>query len=379
MDKTNEKYNAYIQILKEELIPAMGCTEPIALAYAAAVARKVLGQLPERVDIGASGSIIKNVKSVIVPNTDHLKGIPAAATAGIIAGDPDKELEVIASVTKEQVEEMKEFLKKTPISVEHVDNGLTFDIIVTLYKGDEYAKVRIANYHTNIVLIEKNGEILEQTEVAGETEEGLTDRSLLNMKDICDFIKPILKRQIDYNWAIAEEGIKGNYGANIGKVLLDMEGNNVRVRAKAMAAAGSDARMNGCELPVVINSGSGNQGITASVPVIVYAKELKVGEEKMYRALALSNLAAIHQKTPIGRLSAYCGAVSAGAGAGAGIAYLCGGGFKEIAHTPPEAAPSFQQLFPASDNPDGNRAPTGSGNALHPQPPYLHPPPPEHA
>ena len=341
MDKTNEKYNAYIQILKEELIPAMGCTEPIALAYAAAVARKVLGQLPERVDIGASGSIIKNVKSVIVPNTDHLKGIPAAATAGIIAGDPDKELEVIASVTKEQVEEMKEFLKKTPISVEHVDNGLTFDIIVTLYKGDEYAKVRIANYHTNIVLIEKNGEILEQTEVAGETEEGLTDRSLLNMKDICDFIntvdvediKPILKRQIDYNWAIAEEGIKGNYGANIGKVLLDMEGNNVRVRAKAMAAAGSDARMNGCELPVVINSGSGNQGITASVPVIVYAKELKVGEEKMYRALALSNLAAIHQKTPIGRLSAYGGAVSAGAGAGAGIAYLCGGGFKEIAHT----------------------------------------------
>ena len=281
MDKTNEKYNAYIQILKEELIPAMGCTEPIALAYAAAVARKVLGQLPERVDIGASGSIIKNVKSVIVPNTDHLKGIPAAATAGIIAGDPDKELEVIASVTKEQVEEMKEFLKKTPISVEHVDNGLTFDIIVTLYKGDEYAKVRIANYHTNIVLIEKNGEILEQTEVAGETEEGLTDRSLLNMKDICDFIntvdvediKPILKRQIDYNWAIAEEGIKGNYGANIGKVLLDMEGNNVRVRAKAMAAAGSDARMNGCELPVVINSGSGNQGIIASVPVIVYAKE----------------------------------------------------------------------------------------------------------
>lgn len=340
MEKTNEKYNAYIQILKEELIPAMGCTEPIALAYAAAVARKVLGQLPERVDIGASGSIIKNVKSVIVPNTDHLKGIPAAAAAGIIAGDPDKELEVIASVTKEQVEEMKAFLEKTPISVEHVDNGLTFDIIVTLYKGDEYAKVRIANYHTNIVLIEKNGEILEQTEVAGETEEGLTDRSLLNMKDIWDFIntvdiediKPILKRQIDYNYAIAQEGINGNYGANIGKVLLDMEGSNVRVRAKAMAAAGSDARMNGCELPVVINSGSGNQGITASVPVIVYAEELKVGEEKLYRALALSNLAAIHQKTPIGRLSAYCGAVSAGAGAGAGIAYLCGGGFKEITH-----------------------------------------------
>ena len=236
---------------------------------------------------------------------------------------------------------MKEFLKKTPISVEHVDNGLTFDIIVTLYKGDEYAKVRIANYHTNIVLIEKNGEILEQTEVAGETEEGLTDRSLLNMKDICDFIntvdvediKPILKRQIDYNWAIAEEGIKGNYGANIGKVLLDMEGNNVRVRAKAMAAAGSDARMNGCELPVIINSGSGNQGITASVPVIVYATELGVDEDTMYRAMALSDLTTIHQKTPIGRLSAYCGAVSAGAGSGAGIAYLSGASYDEVVHT----------------------------------------------
>lgn len=341
MEKTNEKYSAYIQILKEELIPAMGCTEPIALAYAAAVAKKVLGQMPERVAIGASGSIIKNVKSVIVPNTDHLKGIPAAAAAGIVAGDPDKELEVIAHVTEDQVKEMREFLDKTPISVEHVDNGLTFEIVVTLFKGDDYAKVRIVNYHTNIVLIEKNGEILQQTEVKGESEEGLTDRSLLNMKDIWDFIntvdvediKPVLKRQIEYNWTIAEEGIKGNYGANIGKVLLDMEGTNVRVRAKAMAAAGSDARMNGCELPVVINSGSGNQGITVSVPVIVYAKELNVEEEKMYRALALSNLAAIHQKTPIGRLSAYCGAVSAGAGAGAGIAYLCGGGFKEITHT----------------------------------------------
>ena len=341
MDKTNEKYNAYIQILKEELIPAMGCTEPIALAYAAAVARKVLGQLPERVDIGASGSIIKNVKSVIVPNTDHLKGIPAAATAGIIAGDPDKELEVIASVTKEQVEEMKEFLKKTPISVEHVDNGLTFDIIVTLYKGDEYAKVRIANYHTNIVLIEKNGEILEQTEVAGETEEGLTDRSLLNMKDIWDFIntvdveeiKEVLDRQMEYNYTIAKEGIRGDYGANIGKVLLDMDDDNVKTRAKAMAAAGSDARMNGCELPVVINSGSGNQGITVSVPVMVYAEELNVEKEKLYRALALSNLTAIHEKTPIGRLSAYCGAVNAGAGAGAGIAYLCGGGYEEVIHT----------------------------------------------
>ena len=331
MEKTNVKYGAYVQILKEELLPAMGCTEPIALAYAAATARKVLGELPDRVVVGASGSIIKNVKSVIVPNTNHLKGIPAAAAAGIVAGDSDKELEVIAEVTPDETRQMKEFL----------DNGITFDIIVTLYKGDSYAKVRIANYHTNIVLIEKNGEILKQVEVAGEEEEGLTDRSLLNMEDIWDFIntvdiediREVLDRQIKYNWAIAQEGLKGDYGANIGSVLLEMSGNDVRTRAKAMAAAGSDARMNGCELPVIINSGSGNQGITASVPVLVYAEEFKVDEDKKYRALALSNLTAIHQKTPIGRLSAYCGAVSAGAGAGAGIAYLCGGGFKEVVHT----------------------------------------------
>ena len=329
MEKTNVKYGAYVQILKEELLPAMGCTEPIALAYAAATARKVLGELPDRVVVGASGSIIKNVKSVIVPNTNHLKGIPAAAAAGIVAGDSDKELEVIAEVTPDETRQMKEFLDDTEIRVEHVDNGITFDIIVTLYKGDSYAKVRIANYHTNIVLIEKNGEIRKQVEVAGEEEEGLTDRSLLKIEDI----REVPGRQIMYNWAIAQEGLKGDYGANIGSVLLEMSGNDVRTRAKAMAAAGSDARMNGCELPVIINSGSGNQGITASVPVLVYAEEFKVDEDKKYRALALSNLTAIHQKTPIGRLSAYCGAVSAGAGAGAGIAYLCGGGFKEVVHT----------------------------------------------
>ena len=341
MEKRNAKYEAYVQTLKEELVPAMGCTEPIALAYGAARAREVLGEMPDRVVVGASGSIIKNVKSVIVPNTDHLKGIPAAAAAGIVAGDADKELEVIASVSSEQTAQMKEFMEQVPITVEHIDNGITFDIVITLYKGVSYARVRIANYHTNIVLVEKNGEILEKKPVAGETEDGLTDRSLLNMKDILDFartvdiedVREVLERQIDYNWAIAEEGIRGNYGANIGSVLLDMEGESVRVRAKAMAAAGSDARMNGCELPVIINSGSGNQGITASVPVIVYAKDMKVSHETLLRALTLSNLTAIHQKTAIGRLSAYCGAVSAGAGAGAGIAYLHGGDYKEIVHT----------------------------------------------
>ena len=341
MEKSDPRYQAYIQILKEELIPAMGCTEPIALAYAGAVAKKTLGAQPDKVKVEASGSIIKNVKSVIVPNTGHLKGINAAVAAGIVAGDPEKQLEVIAQVTPEQTGQMKQFMETVPIEVEHLAGGCTFDIIVTVYHGDDYAKVRIANYHTNIVLIEKNGEVLRKEAVSDDSEDGLTDRTLLDMEHIWDFattvdvndVKEILNPQIAFNVAIAEEGLKNDYGANIGKVLLDMDGDDVRVRAKAMAAAGSDARMNGCEMPVVINSGSGNQGITTSVPVIVYAKELGASEEKRYRALTLANLTTIHVKTPIGRLSAYCGAVGAGAGAGAGIAYLCGGGFKEVEHT----------------------------------------------
>lgn len=319
----------------------MGCTEPIALAYAAAKAREILGSIPDKVVIEASGSIIKNVKSVIVPNTNHLKGIPAAATAGIIAGRAEKELEVIAQVTESEIEQMKQFLQTADIKVVHADNGITFDIIVSVYKGSSYAKVRIANYHTNIVLMEKDGEVIYEIAVEGEKEEGLTDRNLLNMKDIWDFamtvdvkdIKETLDRQIAYNTAIAEEGLRGDYGANIGSVLLDTYGDDIRTRAKAKAAAGSDARMNGCELPVIINSGSGNQGMTSSIPVIEYAKEFDADEDTLYRALALSNLVTIHQKTGIGRLSAYCGAVSAGAGAGAGIAYLCGGGYEEVIHT----------------------------------------------
>ena len=341
MLKTDVKYDAYIKILEEELVPAMGCTEPIALAYAAAKAREVLGAMPEKVEIEVSGSIIKNVKSVIVPNTNHLKGIPAAATAGIVAGKAEKELEVIAEVTPEEVIKMAEFLENTPITVKHIDSGITFEIIISVFNGDDYAKVRIANYHTNIVLVEKNGEKLVDIPVEGESEEGLTDRSLLDVKSIWDFIntvdvddiKELLDRQIEYNTAIAEEGLNGDYGANIGSVLLDTYGDDVRTRAKAMAAAGSDARMNGCELPVIINAGSGNQGMTCSLPVLEYAKEFGADAETTYRALALSNLVAIHQKTGIGRLSAYCGAVSAGAAAGAGIAYLCGGGYEEVIHT----------------------------------------------
>ena len=341
MKRTDEKYQAYVKILEEELVPAMGCTEPIALAYAAAKARETLGCLPDKVEIGASGSIIKNVKSVIVPNTGHLKGIPAAAAAGIVAGDASRELEVIADVSEEETGAIAEYLKNTRITVEHIDQGITFDILVTVKKGDSYARVRIANYHTNIVLVEKDGEKLLDLPVEGEKEEGLTDRSLLDVEDIWDFIntveiddiRAVISRQIEYNTAIAKEGLRGDYGANIGSVLLSAYGDDVKNRAKAMAAAGSDARMNGCELPVIINAGSGNQGMTCSLPVLEYAKELKSGEDQLYRALALSNLVAIHQKTGIGRLSAYCGAVSAGAAAGAGIAYLCGGGYEEVIHT----------------------------------------------
>lgn len=341
MNKEDVKYSAYCQILKEELVPAMGCTEPIALAYGAAKARDVLGCMPDKVVIGASGSIIKNVKSVIVPNTDHLKGIPAAATAGIVAGNAEKELEVIAEVSKEDSVRMREFLSKVPITVEHVDSGFTFEIVVTVYRDDSYAKVRILNYHTNIVLIEKDGEVLHSIPVVGEDESGLTDRSLLNIEDILDFantvdiedVREVISRQIEYNTAISQEGLRGDYGANIGRVLLETYGDSVLIRAKAAAAAGSDARMNGCELPVIINSGSGNQGMTTSLPVIEYAKELGASEEQLIRALVLSNLVTIHQKTYIGRLSAFCGAVSAGAGAGAGIAYLLDGSYDVIIHT----------------------------------------------
>lgn len=341
MLKTDKKYQAYIQILKEELIPAMGCTEPTALAYGAARCREILGREPERIQVKASGSIIKNVKSVIVPNTGQLKGIAAAVAAGAIAGVPDKKLEAISQITQEQKEEIKKFLETADITVEYLDGGLNLDMVITEQAGADTARVRIANYHTNIVLEEKNGKILLEKPVTGDKEEDLTDRGLLDMEGIWDFattcdimeVKDILDQQIACNMAIAEEGLKKSYGANIGQVMLDAYDNRSGNRAVAMAAAGSDARMNGCEMPVVINSGSGNQGITCSVPVIEYARELEAGNETLYRALILSNLITIHQKTGIGRLSAFCGAVCAGVAAGAGIAYLKGGGMKEIVHT----------------------------------------------
>lgn len=339
---TRQKYQDYINVLKEELIPAMGCTEPIAIAYAGAIAREHLGCLPERVEIEVSGNIIKNVKSVIVPNTGGLRGIEVAAAAGIVAGDAAKELKVISEVSTEAVAVIHKFLESTPITVNFSDSKKIFDIMITVYGNGHSAYVRICEFHTNIVEIREDDKYVLQKDIAVEDSLGFTDRGFMNVQEIIEFadtariedVKDILNLQIECNVNISEEGLAGDYGANIGKVLLKTYGtDDVKIRAKAKAAAGSDARMNGCEMPVVINSGSGNQGITTSIPVIEYAKELGVSDEKRYRALLVSNLITIHLKSGIGRLSAYCGAVSAGCASGAGIAYLYGGGVDEVSHT----------------------------------------------
>ena len=334
-------YSAYVKILEEELVPAMGCTEPIAVAYAAAPARKALGEMPQSVEVHVSANIIKNVKSVVVPHTGGLRGIGAAVAAGIVAGDADRELEVLSAVTEEQVEAMAAYLKDTPISIAASDNGYIFDIQIRANAGEHTAFVQIAGSHTNVIRVEKDDVVLRSLEYTEGGQAEKTDRSLLNVEQIIEFadcvdiedVKAVLDRQIDFNTTIAEEGLSGKWGANIGRVLLNAYGNDVANRAKATAAAGSDARMSGCEKPVVINSGSGNQGMTASLPVIVYAKELNTTREQLYRALVVSNLVTIHLKTGIGRLSAYCGATSAGCGAGAGITYLYGGKANEISHT----------------------------------------------
>lgn len=340
MDKKDPRYAQYVQILKEELKPAMGCTEPIALAYAAALARKTLGAMPDRLLAEVSGNIIKNVKSVVVPHTGDLRGIKAAVAAGAAAGDADAELEVISHVTPAQIDEMHQYLETADIAVEHVNNGHIFDIIVTAFKGSDCAAVRIVDYHTNVVLIRRNEEIILEHEIV-TTSDGLTDRSCLSIEGIVDFadsvdpedVREVLERQISYNMAISEEGLRGDYGANVGSTLMNGHEDDLNYVLRAHAAAASDARMNGCELPVVINSGSGNQGITSSVPVIVYARKTGKTQEELLRALCVSGLVTTHLKTGIGRLSAYCGAVSAGCGAGAGIAYLKGGRYEAIAHT----------------------------------------------
>lgn len=343
---TNEQCQKYIRVLEEELVMALGCTEPIAIAYAAATARKQLGTMPERVKIKASGNIIKNVKSVVVPNTGGLRGIAAAASAGIVAGKAEKKLEVIADVSAEEKDEIRSFMEKAEIEVDFADSPNVLDIMITLYHGTSSAFVRIVDTHTNVVEIRKDDteifckEEKKTKEIQKNPE--VEDRSFMSVEGILEFaeqvdiseVKDVLDRQVSCNMAIAKEGLNGDYGANIGRTLLEVYGDkDVKIRAKAYAAAGSDARMNGCDLPVVINSGSGNQGITTSVPVIVFAEELNVDKEKMYRALLIANLVTIHLKTGIGRLSAYCGAVSAGCGSAAGIAYLNGGDVRQVAHT----------------------------------------------
>ncbi|MBR6707527.1 MAG: serine dehydratase subunit alpha family protein [Clostridia bacterium] len=330
-------YDEYVRILHEELKPAMGCTEPIAVAYAGALARKALGRLPERVTLTVSGNIIKNVKSVIVPHTGGRKGLRTAVAAGLLFGRPDKELEALSEVLPEQLSRLDEYCDGLALTIERSDARNPFDIRVRA----DTAYVRIIGSHTNVVEI-RNG---EETILSKPWEDCAVtvpeNRKLLTVRDIVDFadqvrledVQKLLDTQITLNTAIAEEGMRADYGAGIGKILLRSYGGGVQNRAKAYAAAGSDARMNGCEMPVVINSGSGNQGLTASLPVIVYAGETGASREQLYRALVVSNLVAIHLKTGIGTLSAYCGATSAGAGAGAGVAYLYGGKFREIAHT----------------------------------------------
>ena len=334
---TKEESQLYVRILKEELVPAMGCTEPISIAYATAKAKAVLGEEPCSAKVEVSGNIVKNAKSVTVPHTGGMRGIKSAFLAGLIAGNSEAELEVIANVSNAQIAEIQKAQETFDVVIETPENARIFDIGITLRSKEHEAYVRISDTHTNVVCIKKDGVTLfenlpQETERADRST--LTVQSILAFADTVDIedVKETLDRQISYNMAIAEEGLKNNYGANIGKVLLRSYQPDIKITAKAYAAAASDARMNGCELPVIINSGSGNQGITASVPVIVYAKGLHMSKEKLYRALCVSNLITVHLKDGIGALSAYCGVVSAGAGAACGVAYLLGGRDEEVSH-----------------------------------------------
>ncbi|MBR6595979.1 MAG: serine dehydratase subunit alpha family protein [Oscillospiraceae bacterium] len=341
MKKGDQLYNQFLAILHEELKPAMGCTEPIAMAYAAAKARATLGAIPDKIRLWVSGNIIKNVKSVVVPNTGGLHGMAAALCAGIIAGDADKELQVIAGVPQEKHDQIKAYMESVDLEIQPSYSDLVFDIDLFVYHGEDMVRLRIANHHTNIVLIQKNDEVILELPVSESSEENLTDKSCLTIERIVEFadcvdvedIRDCVGQQVEKNMAIAAEGLRNNWGANVGSVILRRNVGGVEKIACAWAAAGSDARMSGCEKPVIICSGSGNQGITASVPVAVFARETCRTEEELLRAVALSDLVTIHQKAGIGRLSAYCGAISAGCGAGAGIAYLQGGKADAVAHT----------------------------------------------
>ena len=340
MEKTPH-YDSYVKILEEELIPAMGCTEPIAIALAAAKARETLGSMPLACRVEVSGNIIKNVKAVTVPNTGGLKGIEAAAAAGIVAGKAELELEVLSQVTAEEIAAMAEFLKDCEMTVVPALGDRVFYIRVTAKGGGHSASCEIVDYHTNITCIQKDGKVVFQSQGGSGEKQEQTDRSVLSVEEIIRFadcldtadVAEVIRRQVAYNSAISAEGLKGGWGAEVGKTIRDVYGDDVAVRAKAAAAAGSDARMSGCELPVVIVSGSGNQGMTTSLPVIEYARDMGADEDALIRALVVADLVTIHQKTGIGRLSAFCGAVSAGCGAASGVAYLKGGRYREVAHT----------------------------------------------
>ena len=333
-------YREYLAILREEIVPALGCTEPIAIAYAAAKARSVLGRLPEHIDVRCSGNIIKNVKAVIVPTTGNMKGIETSAVLGAVGGNPDKKLEVLTDVSPKDLELTWELLRKKICSVSLLEGVSNLQIIVEMTAGQESALVEIAFSHTNIVRIEHNGTVVMKKGMSAQNATE-TDRSLLNLHDIYDFANTVdiaevgglMEDQVRCNMAIAREGLSNKYGANVGSTILEHYGRDARTMARALPAAGSDARMNGCVLPVMINSGSGNQGMTVSLPVQVFADALGVSREKKIRALVLSNLIAIYQKNELGKLSAYCGAVSAAVGAGAAIAYLHNADFDVIEGT----------------------------------------------
>lgn len=334
-------YDTYTNILKIELISALGCTEPIAIAFAGAKAREVLGVMPNSIAIKCSGNIIKNVKGVIVPNSGGLKGIDVAVTLGVVAGNAKKNLEVLSDVREEDIEITKNLINNNFCKCELIEGEENLQIIVDAIYENNSATVEIKSSHTHISKIIKNGKLIFIDENVNISPEDI-NRDLLNIKDIYEYanivniddIKNIIDNQINLNYQIAKEGILNDYGAKVGKTILNSyDSSDVRVRAKAMAAAGSDARMGGALMPVVINSGSGNQGITVSVPVIEYAKELNASHEKLLRALVLSNLVAILQKKYIGKLSAFCGAVSAGTAAAAGISFLYGGTFEDISNT----------------------------------------------
>ncbi len=336
-----ETIQAYVKVLHDELVPATGCTEPIAIAYGAALLRKTLGEVPETVLAEVSGNIIKNVKSVVVPNTGGLKGIRAAISAGIVAGEADEILQVISRVKESDHPEIARYATETPIDIVCVETAHLLDIKLTGRKGEHSAVVHIADSHSNVVRVEKDGVVLQEKPLSDEVVVVDQERPAMTVEEILEFantvdlalVREFIERQINFNSAIADEGLRGKWGANIGSTLLANYPADIKNEAKAWAAAGSDARMSGCEMPVVICSGSGNQGMTASLPVVRYAKHLGVDHDKMLRAVILSDLVTIHQKSGIGRLSAYCGAISAGVGAGAGIAYLCEGTYDAIAHT----------------------------------------------